>query len=452
MTIRRATDALVILALALTLGCSPGAGKTAYVGAEVFDGTGAPLILNAVIVVDGTHIAAIGPADAVEIPRGAVVVPLEGKWVVPGFIDAHAHVERWTLTRFLGYGVTSVRDAGGVLDSVQALRDETVLGSILGPRMYISGAMIDGAPATWPGAIAVRTPTEARQAVDRMTLVDAATAKVYTRIDRVLLEAILEEAAVLNLPVTAHLGRVDAVTAAGLGLHGIEHLSGIVEAAAPDPGRYLSAHAMGFFTGWNLAEQSWPQIDSAALDRTARRLVERGVYLVPTLVLHDAWAHLDDPAYVEGLDLTGVPPAAREAWDVPDLIRRARIGAADFRAFTRARPYQDRFVRLYHRAGGGVVAGTDAPNQLLAPGASLHHEMEMLVHAGLLPRDALLAATGNAARFLGVDSVGVLRPGAVADFVILDANPLQSISHTRRIDRVVYRGTARTPAELLEQP
>lgn len=452
MTIRRATEPLALLVLALALGCTPRAPQTAYVGAEVFDGTGAALILNAVIVVDGSYIAAIGPAEAVEIPRGAIVVPLDGKWVVPGFVDAHAHVERWTLTRFLGYGVTSVRDAGGVLDSVRILRDATVLGSILGPRMYISGAAIDGVPATWPGAIAVRTPTEARQAIDRMALIDATTAKVYTGIDRVLLEAILEEAAVLNLPVTAHLGRVDAVTAADLGLYGIEHLSGIVESAAPDPGRYFAAHGTGFFSGWNLAEQSWPQIDSAALDRVARQLVDRGVHLVPTLALHDAWAHLADASYVEGLDLTGVPLAVREAWDVPDLIRRAGLGATDFRAFERARPYQDRFVRMYHRAGGAVLAGTDAPNQLLAPGASLHHEMELLVRAGLLPRDALLAATGHAARLLGTDSVGVLRPGAVADFVILDANPLQSIANTRRIDRVVSRGTARTPAELLERP
>ncbi|MBE0593463.1 MAG: amidohydrolase family protein [Gemmatimonadales bacterium] len=452
MTIRRATEHLTILALGLALGCNPGEGKTAYVGAEVFDGTGAPLILNAVIVVDGAHIAAIGPADAVEIPRGAAVVSLDGRWVVPGFVDGHTHVERWALRPFLTWGVTSVRDVGGVLDSVLVLRDETVLGSTLGPRMYIAGSMIDGAPATWPSAIEVRTPTEARQAVDRLTLLDMTMAKLYTRIDRGLMEAILNEAKVLKLPVTAHLGRVDALTAADLGLHGIEHLSGIVEATAADPGRYFAAHTADFFTGWNLAEQSWPQLDSAALARTARRLVERGVYLVPTLVLHDAWAHLSDRSYIEGLDLSGVPAAAREAWDIPDLIRRARLGATEFRALQRARPYQDRFVRMFHRAGGTVVAGTDASNQLLAPGASLHHEMELLVRAGLLPRDALLAATGNAARFLGLDSVGILRAGSVADFVILGANPLQSIANTRQIDRVVYRGTAYSPADLLGRP
>ncbi len=452
MTIRRATEALPTLVAILALGCSPGAGRTAYVGAEVFDGTGAPLILDAVILVDGSHIEAIGPAEVVQIPRGAAVVPLDGKWVVPGFVDAHVHVERWTLRPFIAYGVTSVRDAGGVLDSVRLLRDQTVLGSILGPRMYISGSVIDGAPATWPGATEVRTPAEARQAIDRLALLDAATAKLYTRVDRGLLEAILDEAKVLNLPVTAHLGRVDAVTAADLGLHAIEHLSGIVEASASDPGRYFAAHGADFFSGWNLAEQGWPQLDSATLDRTARQLVDRGVYVIPTVVLHDAWAHLADQSYVDGLDLAAVPAEVRTAWDVPDLIRRARLGTTEFHALQRARPYQDRFIRMYSRLGGTIVVGTDAPNQLLAPGASVHREMELLVRAGLLSRDALLAATGSAARFLGVDSIGVLRPGSVADFVILDANPLQNIANTRRIDRVVYRGTAYSPADLLAMP
>jgi len=452
MTIRRAIEALAVPALTLALGCNPGAGQTAFTGAEVFDGTGAPLILDAVIVVNGSHIVAIGPAATVDIPKGAIIVPLDGKWVVPGFIDAHVHMERWALPRFLAYGVTSVRDAGGVLDSVSVLRDETVLGSILGPRMYISGAMIDGPPATWPGTIEVRTTTEARQAVDRLTLADAAMAKLYTHVDRTLMEAVIAEARVLKLPVTAHLGQVDAVTAAQLGIHGIEHLSGIVEASVADPGRYFAAHNRGFFTGWNLTEQAWPQLDSAALDRTARTMVEHDVFLTPTLVLHDAWAHLADPAYVDRLDLSGVPGSVREAWNVPDLIRRARLGPEDFRSFQRARAYQDRFVRMFHRAGGTVVAGTDTPNQLLAPGASLHDELALLVRAGFLPRDALLAATGNAARFLQVDSVGVLRPGAVADFVVLDGNPLQDIANTRKIDRIVFRGTAYAPARLMVLP
>jgi imidazolonepropionase-like amidohydrolase len=441
----------ISLIVILAAACEPGAGTTAYVGAEVFDGTGAPLLMDAVILVKDGRIEAVGPPTAVAVPKGAVEVRIDGKWVIPGLIDGHTHVERWTLGRFLGYGVTTVRDMGGTLDSVIALREAVSLGSTLGPRMFIAGAMIDAAPATWPSAIQVGTTTEGRAAIDRLVLLDVDQAKVYTKVDRPLLEAITDEANVLNLPLAAHLGRVDALTAARLGIRFLEHMSGVVEATAADRGRYIAAHN-DFFSGWNLQERTWSSLDSAALDRTARELTQLGVSIVPTLTLHEAWANLTNPRFIERLDLSAVPETVRRDWDIPDLIWRADLDEEQFQAFRRARPYQDRFVRMFHRLGGSVIAGSDAPNQLLAPGASLHDEMALLVRAGLLPRDALLAATGTTARLLGADSIGVLRAGALADFVILNANPLEDIRNSRTIDRVVYRGVAYTPAELKERP
>jgi imidazolonepropionase-like amidohydrolase len=164
--------------------------------------------------------------------------------------------------------------------------------------------------------------------------------------------------------------------------------------------------------------------------------------------LHEVWARLEDSTYLVTLDLTGVPRSVEEAWDVEDLIARARLGFDDYLAFRRSRPVQDRFVRTYHQLGGLVAAGSDAPNQLLPPGASLHEELRLLVGAGLSARDALLAATRNAARLLGVDSIGVVRDSAVADFVILGASPLDDIKNLRNIEAVVARGVYRTPAEL----
>jgi imidazolonepropionase-like amidohydrolase len=453
MTIRHLIRCSVGISLIVILAgaCEPGAGTTAYVGAEVFDGTGAPLLMDAVILVKDGRIEAVGPPTSVAVPKGAVEVRLDGKWVIPGLIDGHTHVERWTLGRFLGYGVTTVRDMGGTLDSVLALREAVSLGSTLGPRMFIAGSMIDAAPATWPSAIQVGATTEGRTAIDRLVLLDIDYAKVYTKVDRPLLEAITDEANVLNLPLAAHLGRVDALTAARLGIRFLEHMSGVVEATAADRGRYIAAHN-DFFGGWNLQERTWSSLDSAALDRTARELVQLGVSIVPTLTLHEAWANLTNPRFIERLDLSAVPETIRRDWNIPDLIWRAELDEEQFQAFRRARPYQDRFVRMFHRLGGSVIAGSDAPNQLLAPGASLHDEMALLVRAGLLPRDALLAATGTTARLLDADSIGVLRAGALADFVILNANPLEDIRNSRTIDRVVYRGVAYTPAELKERP
>ncbi len=407
-------------------------------------------MLDAVILVsaDG-HIEALGTPDQVSVPRGAVEVRLDGKWVIPGLIDAHTHAEAWTLHRFLAYGVTSIRDMGGPQQTIISLRDQAELGAFVAPRMYVSGAIIDGPPATREDAVEVRSPTEARRAIDQLTLLEAAQAKIYTKIDRRLLRPLMDEANELNLPVAAHLGKVDAVTAAQMGVRVLEHMTGVVEATVSSPGRFYAAHN-DFFRGWNLVERSWVQLDSASLDRTARRLVGLGVQIVPTLVLHETWSRLGSRSYREGLDLSGVPQAQQEAWDVPDLIRRARLTSSDYVAFRSSRPAQDLFDRLYQRAGGLVAAGSDAPNQLIAPGASLHQEMALLVRAGMLPRDALLAATRNAARMLEADSIGVIRVGGVADFVVLNANPLEDIANTKQIDRVVVRGTAYRPEDFRE--
>ena len=437
-----------VLALLLT-ACSPGKGSTAYVGATLWDGSGAAPRPDAVILVDRTgHIARVETADVVRIPRGATVRREDGMWIIPGLIDAHARAERWMLARFLAYGVTAVRDVGGPQDSALALRRAVALGGVAGPRLYISGATIDRAPATWPTATVVTTAEQARKAVDQRVLIDAAQAQVYTGIDSTLLANILDEAATLKLPVMGHLGAVDALTAARMGIAAIDHMSGVVQATVADPAPIYQANAADIFTGWNLEDRTWASLDSTRLTETAAGLQRAGVAIVPTLALHELWAHLQDSTYLVTLDLAGVPQAVQDAWDVPDLIARAALGFDDYFAFRKSRPVQDRFVRIYHRLGGLVAAGSDAGVPMLAPGSSLHDELRLLVAAGLTPREALLAATRDAARLLHADSIGMVRAGGVADFVILSADPLEAIGNTRKIEAVVSRGAYRTEAEL----
>lgn len=449
-TLRKVPFLFVVFAAVACLlpGCSPGKGKTAYLGATVWDGTGAPPVANAVVLVDQSgHIERVGPQDSIRLPRGTAEVRLHGKWIIPGLIDARAHTARWTLTRFLAYGITAIRDAGSPQDSIVALRQATSLGGILGPRLYISGAAIDAGPGASAPATVVKTTEEARKAVDIRTLSDAVQAMANPGIDSTLLAAILDEATTVTLPVAGLLGKVDAVRAARMGVKAIEALTGIVEATAANPAPYLQAHD-DFYQGWNLAERGWAALDSAKLQRTAEALEQAGVAIIPALGWHQLWAHLEDSTYLTTLDLAGVPPSVHDEWDVPDLIARARLGYDDYLAFRKSRPVQDRFVRIYHRLGGLVAAGSDALNPLLAPGAALHDELALLVAAGLSPREALLAATRNGARLLRADSLGAVREGAVADFVILSASPLESIANTRKIEGVVSRGVYHTEAQL----
>src|SRR5262245_31071513 len=143
-----------------------------------------------------------------------------------------------------------------------------------------------------------------------------------------------------------------------------------------------------------------------------------------------------------------VPQSAQSVRSVPSLLQRTGWQSSDFDAFRRSRKRQDQFVREYRRAGGAIAAGSDAANQLLIPGYSLHEEMALLVRAGLTPIEAITAATRRGAQLLHADSLGFIAPGKVADLVVLNANPVRDISATRNIAMVMLRGRLIRPDSL----
>jgi imidazolonepropionase-like amidohydrolase len=428
------------LLLLAALGCDSGEkDRIALVGGTVIDVNDGSTIPNAVVVIYQTRIETVAPAAGFEIPESAEQVDVSGRYLIPGLIDAHVHLRRWALGRYLAYGITTVRDMHGTTDSINALRDEVNLGAIPGPRVFMAGAMIDGSPPAFPDAGVATTPAEARELVDQRVLNHADFIKAGFRLTPELLRPLVQEAGSLSLSVAAHLGLTDALTAATAGVRSIEHLTGVPEAVG-NPVPFFAAHSRSFFDGWNYFEKSWATLDSAELARVAQRLAASRVYLVPTLVLHDTYSRLDDPAILSSSALDIVPDSEKTRWSVPDLITRAGWGPAEFTAFRNARANQDLFIREFRSAGGVLVAGTDASGPMLIPGLSQHRELELLVRAGLTPRDALSAATRSAAALLAADSLGRIAPGKVADILILTADPLANISNTQSIERIVLRG------------
>jgi imidazolonepropionase-like amidohydrolase len=417
-------------------------------GATLIDGTGGPPKPDALILIKDGTIKAIAQVNEIKIPRGAQRIDLVGKTIIPGLIDAHAMVERWALPRYLAWGVTTVRDMHSPGDSGYNLKKDIDLGSVIGPRMFTAGPAIDGMAATLPGASAAAEDEEARQAVDQRAVAGADFVSAYTKITPDLLRAIVDEAATLRLRVAVRPGKLDALSAARAGAATLEQLSGVVPAAASDPTPFLRANDL-FFAGLTMEEASWGALDSAAVARVARALAASHVAIVPTLVEHETFAHLDDPALLQRLGMGDVPAdSGNRIRAVAGLLQRAGWRAADLAAFRRGRSRQDQFVREFRAAGGLVAAGTDAANPLLVPGAALHEELALLVAAGLTPIDALTAATRYGAQVLAADSLGLLAPGKAADLVVLNRNPAEDITATRDIAWVMVRGRQVRPDSL----
>lgn len=438
---------LLLLVFLAACGSSPG-DVIALEGATLIDGSGGEPVRDALVIIKGRHVDVVARVNEIPVPRGAQVVNVIGKTIIPGLIDSHAHVERWAAERYLAWGVTTVRDLGASsTDSAIAMKKDFDLGSMIGPRMFTSGAMIDGTPPTYATATAVRTSDDVRHAVDLRAVAGADHVKIYTKFTADLLRPLMDEANTLHLPVAAHLGKVDALTAARAGVASLEHMAGVVAAASGDPGRYARAHDQ-FLRGWTTEEMGWASLDSGAVARTARALARTRVAIVPTLVLHEMLSRLDNPTLVLRPGMDDVPATAASVRDVAGLLRRTGWRTQELQAFRRSRRRQDQFAREFKRAGGLLAAGSDAANQLLVPGLSLHEEMSLLVAAGFTPIEAITAATRKGAELLRADSLGRVAPGKVADLVVLDGNPAADVGATRRIAWVMLRGRIFYPDSL----
>lgn len=437
-----AVSRLGLVMLLLLAACSPRIkDRIALVGGNVIPGEGKPVLRDAVVVVFQGHIETVAPREGFRIPKSAEQIDVTGSWIIPGLIDGEAHASGWAMSRYVAAGVTSLRDAGSQMDSILALRELVGLGGEVAPRIYSAGATIDGTPSIDSNATAVRTSDQARRAIDARAVKPVDYIKIGPRITPELLKPIIDETGTFNLRLTAHLGLVDAVSAARAGVQAIEYLSGIAEAAAGKGAEKIYAeHRAGFYRGWKAAEISWAKLDSTTLTNVATTLAESRTVLVPTLIVHELYSRLDDPTVMSGGDYATMPDSQVKAWDLLGFRSRTGWTDADLAGFRASRANQELFLRAFRAAGGTLIAGSDASGPLLVPGWSLHTELELLVNAGLTPKDAIATATSNVALLLGADSIGVLSPGKVADLVVLKSNPLLDIRNTRTVQQVMVRG------------
>jgi imidazolonepropionase-like amidohydrolase len=370
----------------------------------VIDCTGAVARPNSTVVVAQGHITAVGLSDAIKIPAGTRVVDATGKFLIPGLWDMHGHLTDATADAFpllIMNGVTGVRDMGGNLAQIDRWRSEINNGTRVGPHIIRAGPFVDGPKEGVTNRLTVRTPEEARQAVRDLKTKGVDFIKVHNALPPEAFFALMDEARKEHIPVAVHLPKgVSSAEASDAGVASLEHIETINESALWRKGATAKT-----------VEQAVDENLGPAGQELFQRFVKNGTWYVPTLV-----------AYERGFMLWSNDPEALK----PRMDVQAK---------------QITLVGMMHKAGVKIMAGSDFSDWGMVPGVDLHNELALLVEAGLTPLEALQAATLNPAKFLGkTDTYGTIQVGRAADLVLLDMNPLEDISHTRKIHAVVLGG------------
>lgn len=416
----------VLLAILAACGGEPpppleevSAGVSAWTGARLWDGTGAPAVEDAVILVEDGRVAAAGPRSEIEIPAGAAVHDLGGNTVVPGFVNAHGHLsgvrglesghyDRENLLRQLGlyarYGITSVVSLGGDGPEAAALREEQDA-SLDRARVWIAGEVISGG-----------TPEEARESVARSLALPADFLKMRVdtnlganeRVSSETIGTVMELAEAAGKRVTTHIFY-------------LEDAKEVLRA-----GSGLIAHSV----------RDQP-VDEEFLDL----MRETGVCYVPTLVREiSTFVYGDEPEFFEDpFFLKEADPAVLEQLRDPERMASVRESPA-------AQGYREHYpiamanLKAVADAGVTIAFGTDTGPPGRFQGYFEHIETGEMAEAGLTPEQILKSATGDAAACLDLEAVGTLTPGKWADFLVLEGNPLEDLAALRALVRVVIAG------------
>ncbi len=425
----------------------------------VIDGTGGPPRADQTVVVQGSRIVAVRPADEVNLGPDVQVTAGRGRYLIPGLWDMHAHLtDPGVLPLHTRHGVTGVRH---MFSTNPFFPDKLAFDPThpAHPRTVGSTHMLDGAgnPYGWPvkrNVIRVTEPAEADGAVRQAVRAGNDQIKVYPMLSAPAYSAIVSAARGHNVDVVGHLPKgVTAAAASAAGQRSIEHLDGVAIGCSAHPDRWTAmrtrppqpGRGLDDFTGWRVQLAAHDDFDERQAADLFAAFVRNDTYHVPTLVQTRAAAELRAAEW----DESRLPPLLRLAWqrklladggvEVPVLS--LKMSGAELRDRGHLFRKDLELVGRMHRAGVKILAGTDAPYPGVLPGESLHAELELLVQAGMTPLEAIRAATVSAAECLRqADRVGSICEGLLADLVLLDRNPADDIRHTRAVRAVLVGG------------
>lgn len=364
------------------------------------------------------------------------IIDGNGKYLMPGLWDSHAHMDHGFSAHYLAHGITAVRDCGND-DEVFALREDASSGRVLAPRLFVAGKILEGDPPLWPQFKVLKTEKDVYEYIDFLVKKKVDHVKVYHTLPPKLYTLAVALARENGLQVAGHIpDDMTPIEALDAGVTSIEHLMTLGQYL----GRYdyKKATEKEYEGWWHFIK---PRIDSDNLQKLRSAFDKYNAYFCPTLIVHKQLSGMKDyAALVESIDASLINnKMVSENWNPDSKQANANIRGLKplwwenyqiiFNNLRTALPELAKHAR--------ILAGSDTMNPFVLPGSSLLAELELLADSGLSNFQVLQAATVHPASYFGLDEeMGKVHSGASANLILLDANPLDNISNIRKLHGV----------------
>lgn len=432
------------------LTASIAAQTIAFVGVNVIPMDRERTLTNQTVIVRNGVIAEIGDAAKLKLPKDAIAVQAQGKYLIPGLVDMHTHllsdsdeypdsIAPDELRVVIANGVTTVRFMIGTPELLK-LRAQSAEGEIVAPTLYVASPHLTGREQG--NNFVVKTPDEAREAVRKSKAAGYDFIKVTTFVPSLVYEAAVDEARIQKIRVVGHAdSRFVGVERAWKAGQQIEHLDGYMELLikADSPVKY-SISDLYIYNPANWA--SFDHMDESKIPEIARKTVESNPFVNPTHhFMKNSFGRLRTEDEIRAQpDFKFYPPKVQAQWF--DFYKRNRmLNTVSLEKRARWIELREKLIKAIHDAGGKLMAGSDTPEFLWLYGFGLHHELKALKDAGISNYAVLAAGTRNAHEFFGtLEKVGTIQKGKRADLVLLNANPLDNIEATKDRAGVMLKG------------
>lgn len=392
----------------------------AFVGGTIIDGTGMLPIQNGSVIVSDGIVTAIGFQGDVAIPKGATIIDLTGKFIMPGLINTHGHIggtegldggkySKANVVRDLAlnarYGVTTVVSLGGDEQASIELRNAQNTTSLNRSRLFVAGTIVTG---DTPEQVRSVVQANAASAVDFIKIRVDDNLGNSVKMPPTIYTEIIDAAHENDLPVAAHLFY-------------LEDAKGLLNAGAD-------------FIAHSIRDQT---VDQEVIDL----IKNNDVYYCPTLMREvSTFIYESTPEFFsDTFFLKETAPSIIEALNNPERQQGIQ-SSSSAKAYKAALKIAITNLKLLSDNGVKIVMGTDAGPPARFQGYFEHQELELMVEAGMTPMQVIQSATANAADYLGLEKLGAIKKGNWADFLVLDANPLEDITNTKALNSVFIAG------------